>query len=101
VAAGRTPLAVPTLPLSQRQVSNFLESRLRSIFGTSSYNRLGDRVNALDEKRMSAAIKRGVSFSGGSPFGPAGRKTAFATLGPCDSLDVALDFDSLRCPGDR
>jgi len=73
-AALGAPVESPRNP-----VSNFLESRLRSIFGTSSYNRLGDRVNALDEKRMSAAIKRGVSFSGGSPFGPAaGRKTAFA-----------------------
>jgi len=65
-AALGAPVESPRNP-----VSNFLESRLRSIFGTSSYNRLGDRVNALDEKRMSAAIKRGVSFSGGSPFGPA------------------------------
>mmetsp|Transcript_49345 Transcript_49345/g.158531 ORF Transcript_49345/g.158531 Transcript_49345/m.158531 type:complete len:557 (-) Transcript_49345:215-1885(-) len=74
-AALGAPVESPRNP-----VSNFLEIRLRSIFGTSSYNRLGDRVNALDEKRMSAAIKRGVSFSGGSPFGPAaGRKTAFAT----------------------
>lgn len=39
VAAGRAPLAVPTLPLSQRQVSNFLESRLRSIFGAGSHSR--------------------------------------------------------------